>query len=403
MTEPAPAGWTMPEKFPRPRFGLKLSTMLGMIAVLALGYLGVREYQSPARVWRRASHATLTRNQAWVELEREHLIDGLGREATIAEVFEAMNDPDSEIRGWAVWCAPSVEADPLSLIVRLAGKLDDPLVLIRSKVAEALGRIVKRGGPGREEALFALSKALNDSDAGVRKMAIGSVGQVIYEGGNASDPLRSGRVDDPALKLVAARLADDDMAVTVEAALVLACNDRGDEAIPILTKFLKQQPTPDSLSYVADRAFLALTIASIRSSSAANFLVAEMTVPREGYPERPRDALCWSARQSPDSEARVRRLANAALKSDNLILRYNSAFLLHEIGSGLLALGVLIEALGDSSVEIRLRAVDALADLGEVDPRIIPALQMATNDPDVKVREQAAWTLEAIEWDKIIQ
>ena len=53
-------------------------------------------------------------------------------------------------------------------------------------------------------------------------------------------------------------------------------------------------------------------------------------------------------------------------------------------------------------VELRIRAVEALADIGGTDPAVVPALETATNDPNPEVRERAASAIEQIEWAEIL-
>jgi HEAT repeat protein len=384
-----------------PRFGLHVGTLLAILTIMALGFWGFHEYFSPRRTWRRAIHDPSTLPRVWAEVEREHVIEGLDPSSTIQEVFQAMEDPDPAIRGWAVWSVPSLEADPKLVIDRLAGMLGDQDLGVRIKVAEALGQIFKRGKGGRPEALGALKIALKDANEKVRKAAVGSVGQVVYEGGPSSDPLRSGQKDDPALGMIEARLEDPDMAVKVEAAFVLGCNDRGSEAVPMLVKFLKAQPVDEPLNYVANRAFMALTILAVRSQAAVDFLSGEMAVDRESYPDRPRDALAWAARQGSEPHLWVRKRAREALKSDDPVLKVHSAFLLFDIGLGVEALDTLVEALYDDSIDVRVRAVEAIGDIGESDVRAMNALQGAINDPDIEVRTRALAALEAIELEKM--
>jgi HEAT repeat protein len=390
-----------PQRATGPRFGIHVGTLLGLIALMVLGLWGFREYFSPARVWQRTIHDPSRVSKAWMEVEREHLIDGLDAPSTLKEVFEAMNDPDPTIKGWAVWCLPSLEADPVVVIDRLSRLLADQDLSVRVKAVEALGQVFKRGKAGRAEALGALEIALKDADAKVRRATLGSIGQVVYESGQSADPLRSGQPNDPALNLVASRLTDTDIAVRVEAAFVLGCNDRGVEAVPMLVKFLREQPVDAPLNYVANRAFMALTILAVRSAEAVAFLNAEIGVEREGYPDRPRDALAWAARQTPEAHMAVRKKAREGLKSDDLVIRFQAAFLMHDIGLGVEALDPLIEALQDESLDYRIRAVEAIADIGEADARALAALQAATNDPEIEVRGRALGALEAIELEKM--
>ena len=389
---------------PRPRFGVPLAILLGLVALIAVGFAAWRELASPARAWRRTIQSAdrQVRINAWTRLQRHKLIDGLDQAGTIFEVFRSLDDPDPETRTWAVWTIPAIGVDPSEAIARLAERLGDLSPAVRIKAAAALGEVVQRGEPGRDPAVKAIATALKDTDPQVRRAAVAAIGQVVYESGTARDPLRSGRPDDPALSLVADRLLDPDPLVQVEAAYVLACNDRGDEAIPMLASLVRQPPTTEPNHYLADRAFLALMVLAVHSDQAIAFFVEELTATREDYPDRPRDALAWAARQAPTARAEVKKLATKLLKSDTPSLRHLATILLHEIGSGESALQELIAALGDPSVDTRIRAVEALADLGDIDPTIVPALQLATSDANPDVREHARGALEAIEWDALM-
>lgn len=172
--------------------------------------------------------------------------------------------------------------------------------------------------------------------------------------------------------------------------------------MPKLAALVREQPLQAPLPYLADRAFLVLMALAIHSEEAVAFFIAEMAVDREGYPDRPRDALAWAAKKSPDARARVRHLAGKLLETDKPSIRHNAGLLLHEIGSDQAALPVLIEALKDVAVDIRIRAVEALADIGSLDPRVVPALESAGTDSSREVRDHAAAAIEQIEWAEIL-
>jgi HEAT repeat protein len=368
---------------------------------MGLGFLAFRDYFNPHRVWNRQIHDPDALSRAWAGVEREHKIEGLDARETLAEIFRAMNDPDPAIRAFAIGCLPILEGEPVTVIAHLREKMADTDVDIRIKTAEALGQIFKREKPGRPEALASLELALKDSDPRVRRAAVGSIGQVVYESGRSSDPLRSGQKDDPALQMIAHALGDQDMAVRVEAAFVLGCNDRGEESVPMLVKFLKEQPAPAPLSYLANRAFMALTILAVRSKEAVAILTGEVSVERESYPDRPRDALAWAARQSPEAHLAVRKQAREGLHSEEPATRFQFAFLMHDIGMGVEVLDVLVEAIQDADLEVRIRAIEAIADIGEADPRAMAALQAASNDQDIEIRGRAMGALEEIELKKM--
>jgi HEAT repeat protein len=383
---------------------LRRVTLVGLAALVVAGALAYWDYASPRKAWQRTIHNPdrASRVAAWTRLQRDHEIRGLDRDETIREVFASLDDSDPETRLLAVSTVPMIDVDPLRAIPRLASRLKDPDVEIRARAASAIGDVFRRDGPGRDEALAAISNSLEDPDATVRAAGLSALGQVVYSGGKGVDPLRSCQATDPAIMLAAQRLGDPEIKVRVEAAYVLACNDRGVEAVPMLEEYLRSQPATEPPTHAADRAFLAMMVLAIQSDQAAAFLCDQMSEPRDGYPERPRDALAWAAKQSPEARLRVKRLASNMLDPANPSLRHNAGLLLHQIGSDQLAIPVLIEALGDPSLEVRIIAVEALSDIGGTDPAILAALETATNDSHREVRERAAAALEAIEWAEIL-
>jgi HEAT repeat protein len=383
---------------------LRRVTLVALAALIVAGLLVYRDHFSPRRVWQRTirNPDPAVRVAAWNGVQRDHEIRGLDRGETIREVFGLLDDPDPQTRLLAVSTLPMIDPDPLLAIPRLAAKLADSDVEVRARAASAIGEVFARGGPGREEAIAAVATALKDADANVRCAGLAALGQVVYSGGKGVDPLRSSQGDDPALELATLRLGDADIKVRVEAAFLLACNDRGAEAVPMLVTYLRSQPANEPPTHTADRAFLAMMVLAINSDQAAGFLGEQLSEKREGYPERPRDALAWAAKQSPEARLRVKRLASGMLDPANPSLRHHAGLLLHQIGSDQAALPVLIEALGDPSVEVRIIAVEALADMGGIDPTILEALETATKDSNSEVRERASAALEAIEWAEIL-
>ena len=381
-------------------WGLLFTVLL--VAGTVSAVVAYRWYFDPVKVWRRSLAVSTDQRALWAEVERERRIEGLDARQTAVEVLSAMSDTRPEVRILAASCAPALEIDPLVLIAHLTERVHDKESKVRAKAAEALGQVYKRGKPGRTESVAALREAMGDEDAQVRKVAIGSMGQVIFESGRGQEILRSGNVSDPALDLVEARLKSDaDQSVRVEAAFVLGCNDRGVEAVPFLTRLVEDQPRDQPPSHLVNRAFTTLSILAVRSQEAVDFLYAQLVEEREDYPDRPRDALAWAAREGSNAHAMVRKRARQGLKSDNPLLRVQSAFLLHDIGQGIEALDVLAEAVKQGPLESRIRAVEALTEIGEADDRAMEALHAATNDDDIEVRVRALGALEAIELQKM--
>ncbi len=377
----------------------RLLVLLALVALIGAGLWAWRDHRDPVRAWGRAVHSPdpATRAGAWSGLREDGLIPGLDREATLKQVFALLDDPDADIRGAAVSALPTLGPGPDPAIPRLADRLRDDNRKVRVRAAAALGEVVRRGRPGRERAVEALAKGLDDPSPEVRAASVDALGVVVFRGGKADDPLRSGRKDDPALDRVAARLEDVDENVRIEAAYVLACNDRGDEAVPMLSKIVKEQPDAKPLAYPAERSLLALMVLAARSDAAAAFLVSELSRDRDGYPDRLRDCLLWDVRRSHESRERILKLAMSALESETPALRHNAALLLHRMGSGQTAAAQLVDALKDPSIEVRLRAIESLLDLGPVDPSIVPAIEAATEDPVEEVQFRAIGALQAFQ------
>jgi HEAT repeat protein len=380
-----------------PRF--RLPVLLVLVALIGAGLWTWRDYRDPKQAWGRAVHSRnpATRAETWTRLRQEGSIPGLDREESIQEVSALLEDADPEVRNGATSTLPSLGPELARTVPRLAERLMDTTLRVRVKAAAALGEVVRRGKPGREQAAEALAKGLDDPSPEVRSASVEALGVVVFKGGTSDDPLRSGKNDDPALALLVPRLKDDDLNVRIEAAFVLACNDRGDEAVPILSKLVRDQPDAKPLTYPAERSLLALMVLAVRSEEAAAFLVSELNRSRDGYPDRLRDCLLWDVKQSRESRERILKLAMAVLGSEDPSLRHNAALLMHRMGSGLAAVGPLVDALNDRSIEVRLMAIEALLDLGPVDPSIVPAIEAATEDPVEEVQFRAIGALQAFQ------
>lgn len=383
----------------------RIASLLVLVALVVAGVLAYRASVSDGRAWRRSIHDAdyAARVVAWNRLRRDGEIRGLDRVGTIREVFATLTDPSADTRAMAVSSLASLKVEPRDALPRITPLLNDLDESVRVEAARAIGDVVRRGEPGRDEALAGVATALKDPSSLVRAAGLASLGHVINEGGRSMDPLRSGQTDDPALELAADRLKDDDVAVRIEAACVLACNDKGAEAVPMLIAFLKSQPSDQPPGRAADRAFLALTVLAIQSDEAAAYLGSQIGEKREGHPDRPRDALAWAARQSGEARARVKRVADTLVDPGNPSLRHNAGLLLHEIGSNQPALPILVEALDDDSPEIRVRAVEALVDLGGTNPEVVAALETARDHEDREVRQRAIAALEEFELEEIIR
>jgi HEAT repeat protein len=348
----------------RVRFGT--ATMLIAIAVIAFGLAVLREYLSPSRVWRRAIHKAnpQERLEAWGEARRGR-IEGLDRGRTLDEVASMMEDADDGAVAQAVRVYPMIQEDSAEVARRLTLRLLDSDARVRRVAADSIRFAVRPGGGGREIAFPALIAALNDPDAGVRRIAARSLGEVSLRLGHSEsfDPR-------PALRR---KLADPDQAVRIAAALALTRDDAGEEAVPMLLRSLEghRENETNCPNLGCSVAFEALMALAPRSDRATSGLIARIFHESSGRSSETLTTL--AAIVNGDDRGRNRLLArvNDALGSEDADLRLSACLVLERIGEGRMAIPGLVEALDRGSPKARIYARAALLGLAMAEPREI--------------------------------
>ena len=305
----------------RLRFGT--GTMLIAIAVIAVGLAALRDYLSSSKVWRRSIHKAdpPRRLDAWGEARRGR-IDGLDGPRTLEEVASMMEDADDETAAQAVRVYPFIQKDSSEVARQLALRLLDSDARVRRVAANSIRFAVRPDGVGREIAFPALITALGDPDAEVRRIAARSLGEVSFQVGHSEsfDPR-------PALRR---KLADPEQAVKIAAALALARDDAGEEAVPMLLRSLEGHRENDANcpNVGCSVAFETLMVLAPRSDQATSGLIARVFRESSG---RSSDALTTLATSvNGDYQGRKRLLARAddALRSEDDDLRLSACLVL---------------------------------------------------------------------------
>ena len=216
--------------------------------------------------------------------------------------------------------------------------------------------------PSQERVVAALSGALRDEDAEVRKQVVFSLGQLRAESSAAA---------------LAGALGDSEGEVRAQAAFALG-ELRAATAVEALGKAL----AGDAEAEVRQQAAFAL--GQIRAESAVPALTAAL---RDKEAEVRQQAV-FALGQLRAEEA-VGALTGA-LKDTDAEVRQQAAFALGELRSEKAVPG-LIAALKDASAEVREQAAFALGQVG--DESASDALSAALKDADADVRRQAAFAL----------
>ncbi len=364
---------------------MKTRTLLGLVALAALGFAGLREYHHPARAWRRAAGGAngAARSGAWGEA-RSGRIGGLDREATLAEVARAMDRGDARARAEAVQAFAPNEPDARVAVPRLADRLLDPDARVRLVAAGAIRAAVRPGGEGRDLAVHELAAALGHPDPELRRVAAE---------GLAALADRLPRADDPALGALRMALArDSDAGVRIASAVGLArVGVVGDGAVALLRSAIRDHSGPDCTRPHCVDALLGLSCLLAHSDEAAACLFERATRADRGA----RDAeaiLTIKADQDDRARARVERRAGLVLGDPETEARAWAATLLLKIASTRAFL-----AIADPST--RRQAEQAVVATGRVDLRLVFALEAEVADPDLDpiLRARAIEALQVVD------
>ena len=308
------------------------------------------------------------------------------------------------------------KADP-RMVAALSAALKDSDAEVRKAAMQALVQL-------RDPSIFEpLLQALRDASPDIREHAAMALGQL--RDARAIDPLNAALKDVNAdvreqvvfalgqlkalgsLAALSQALKDEDADVREQAAFALG-QLRDPRAVDALIEAMKDS-SPDvrehaafALSQIRDRRALAALSAAVSDSSDS---VREQAVFALGQLRDPAaiDSLMAALK---DNKADIRQNAafalgqirdrraapalTAALKDADPEVRSSAAFSLGQLKDRA-AVDALVVAIKDGNAEVRAQIAFALGQLG--DPRAIDALTAALKDPNSEVRQQAAFAL----------
>ena len=344
---------------PRPR--LRTKSLLVLIAFFALGLAALHAYLRPDRVWRRAIHQTnpTRRVEAWGQA-RSGRIEGLSPKQTVVEVTKILEDADDEAVAQAVEVLPFIQGDPAEVARLLSLRLQDADPKVRRTAADAIRYAVQPDSAGREVAFPRLVAALDDPDPGVRRRAARSLGEISFHAGHSEsfDPTQA----------LARRLQDSSDAVRAAAALAMARDGGGEEAVSTLLAMLDEHLQEKCPKAECSVVFEALMVLAPRSDRATTGLIGKVYSEKEGRSEEALTTL--SAIVQGDYPARRRVVARSlqALKGKDADLKLAACLTLIRMGEGRTAIPGLLETYEQASSRARSQAQTSIERLTRTDP-----------------------------------
>ena len=385
-------------KLPRPR--LRIRTLLVLVALVAVGLGGWREYWSPKQVWRRAIHSDAKTLYVdvflWLEVQSNQRIDGLDREATVFEVQRAMSDRNEEIRASAVETFGHLKLGTDRTFREILPIFQDQSALVRVAAIRGLVEL-GRQGPPRQLLLPPILDRLNDSDSRVRQQAVEALQDFIRIGQGPDGPELTGSTFEVMMKAIVSKLKDTDGEVRVVSACILAYEGRDEGVLPVLFESALKLEGWRSNYWGFFHAPSALGVMAARSDEAAQFLLDQMSREGPGFPSGPRNTLYHAAIRETVAHTRIERLAITALNSSDIQIRANSAILLHEINSKREVFPELSEAVRIARRNTKIDALDALKERGQLDESLSETLRALAKQTDSYLAQRATEALQVIE------
>lgn len=259
--------------------------------------------------------------------------DAVVQGRTVKEWTQGLKHLDPRIRFWSLQALGEAGADAASATPTLAKLLKDPYPQIRRESAKILASL---GGDAAETAP-ALAASLGDSDAGVRQHA------------------------------------------------AQALSGLGDKAMPALLDALKSKDIPPRLGALGALEAMQPSPEIVKAVAATAKDASSIALRRAAV-----SVLVKFGSMDPDAEEAL----VAALRDKELTIRHTAA-------AGLIAAGKetqphFAKAFDDANPAVRLTCLQALAQFGDdLDPASIMLFGKALDDPDGKVRFQAASALGA--------
>jgi HEAT repeat protein len=386
-----------------PRF--RMMTLLGLIAAIAVGLGAWREYSSPRAVWRRASRNEESNIRRWTwDSILQGRIPGLTPEESVAEIHVALEDPDRDVRTFAMRHYPGFPVATREAFARLAPWLrEGEDEQDRESATRAVGLIAERGEDGLDLVMPGLLRSLESPRGSVplRRAALDSLAWIAHRYPARHDAL---------LDLISIRLEDPNEDVRLAAALALSRTDEEGLAYPILKAYFLahlDELDPKGLAPIPFRsAIVALGEIAGQSDEAAQFLLSQVYRKGEGfwYDEDDLQDIGdwfvattaidrWLPYRGTPGRARIDALAREALDGDDPDLRLGAAFVLRGAGMGPRLVPEWLAALHHEKWFVRWQAAGNLSEFGLAHPSVIPALREASNDPNAEVRMMVAASL----------
>ena len=329
---------------------------------------------------------------------------GLPAKAAVPAITKALQDKDLDVRMEAALTLGEMGQAAKSAIPALFASLEgDELRLLEPVVSVTLGNMGRAAVP-------ALTKALSDKDARLRRTAAYALALVGSKATSAAGPLtaalgdteadvrglaakalgRIGPAAKEALPKLAAALKDSDAVVRVHAALALWQIDGQTGGLPVLSAALK-----DMRAYVREQACEALGTVGAKAGAAAPELLATMA----DLDARVR-AVCADALGKVPATKAIRERLTAALADKDEGVRLSAArglFDAAEAAQRAKLVQTVSAALDSDSAAGRKRAAQILGAFGPAAKAAVPALVQSLRDRENAVRAAAAAALKQID------
>jgi HEAT repeat protein len=366
-----------------------------------------RVERPPVRVLLPALLASLKEKDEVVRINALVVLGQMGQAAktTVPEIARSLKDKDMGVRMEAVLTLGEMGPAAKSTIPALLDALkEDELRLLEPLVSVTLGNI---GAP----AVPALTKALGDKDARLRRTAAYALGLIGPKAGGAAHVLtealddaeadvralaakalgRIGADAKAALPKLEEALKEKDARVRVNAALALYQVGGGTAGLPVLMEALA-----DTQPHVREQACAALAVLGVKAAP-AGALLRKAATDKEARVR----ALAAEALGNLPPTAELQTTLNEAMADKDEDVRLSAARALWRSRGSPADPGKLVDlvaaGLESENAGVRKRAAQVLGDFGAGAKGAVPALVQALRDRENAVREAAAAALRRID------
>ncbi len=258
-------------------------------------------------------------------------------------------------------------------------KDQDASPISRQLAALTLGRI---GRPAKSAIPVLLELIDQNSDHHTHGWAVKALSLMGAEAADATPQLVK-YLDDPRYPL-------EERYVAIEALGQIGASHQA--AIPKLIQLLEVDHGPESSQVSGDETrILATEAIGLVGPAAAPAIPALISNSRSANERIRRASVVTLGLMGPAGDIAVPALAEVLVIDESASVRDQAALALGNIGGR--GEQALVHFLADDDVELRWRSAWGLANIGEVSPKTIAALQNALEDPEANVRITAAETL----------